>query len=178
MRPTESWHKHFLKYVYKITWKPLDCWLFDQLNLLILFGGRIRRPISWRYRCQRFYWHRGRHMSWCIMISEKNIEKIVFRALSNVAICILLRCSGVETYRFLMLHSKRIILYLLRFILSFLSLSISLNTPFPQCRFLILIKPSIPRFSLKLCLWVEFYWKEKTAKEIWKEEKREEEKKR
>ena len=43
---------------------------------------------------------------------RKNIEKIVFRALSNGAIRISLRCSGAEIYRFLMLHSKRIILYL------------------------------------------------------------------
>ena len=42
---------------------------------------------------------------------RKNIEKIVFRALSNGAIRILLRCSGAEIYRFLMLHFKRIILY-------------------------------------------------------------------
>ena len=41
---------------------------------------------------------------------RKNIEKIVFRALSSGAIRILLRCSGAEIYRFLMLHSKKIIL--------------------------------------------------------------------
>ena len=43
---------------------------------------------------------------------RKNIDKIVFRALSNGAIRILLRCSGAEIYRFLMLHFKRIILYI------------------------------------------------------------------
>ena len=42
---------------------------------------------------------------------RKDIEKIVFRALSNGAIRVLLKCSGAETFRFLMLHSKRIILY-------------------------------------------------------------------
>ena len=42
---------------------------------------------------------------------RKIIEKIVFCALSNSAIRILLRCSGAEIYRFLMLHSKKIILY-------------------------------------------------------------------
>ena len=45
------------------------------------------------------------------MISEKNKKEIVFQALSNGAISILLRCSGAEIYRFFMLHSKRIILY-------------------------------------------------------------------
>ena len=43
---------------------------------------------------------------------RKNIPKIVFHALSNGAIRIWLRCSGAEIYRFLLVHSRKNILYL------------------------------------------------------------------
>ena len=42
---------------------------------------------------------------------RKNIPRIVFHALSNGAIRIWLRCSGAEIYRFLLVHSRKNILY-------------------------------------------------------------------
>ena len=97
---------------------PHNCFLFDLLNLLVFFKKRIKLPISgcWRFPC--FCQHYGRAISWWMLISEKNIFKIVFHALSNGAITlsngaigVWLWCSGAKIYRFLMVHLRKNILY-------------------------------------------------------------------
>ena len=52
---------------------------------------------------------------------RKNIVKIVFHALSNGAIRVWLRCSGAEIYRFLLVHSRKNILYMCEIVIFFSS---------------------------------------------------------